>query len=338
MTKRILLTGGCGYIGSHICLELIEQGFHPVVLDNLSNSSPIPLQRIAQLTGQAVPFVEGDVRDEAVLDRLFREHEIDATIHLAGLKSVAESVADPIAYYQTNFAGTITLCQVMQRHGVKRFIYSSSATVYGLAAESPIREDAPTGPASPYGQSKLMAEIALRDIARADPQWTMAILRYFNPVGAHASGRIGEDPNGIPNNLMPYVSQVATGKQPFIRVFGNDYPTPDGTGVRDYLHVVDLANAHLSALRWLDRASGAKTFNLGTGRGYSVLEIIHAYEKACGRELPFQFLPRRDGDIASYHADPTLAGAELRWTATRDIEDMCHDAWNWQSQNPSGYA
>lgn len=337
MTKRILLTGGCGYIGSHICLELIEQGFRPVVLDNLSNSSPIPLQRIEQLTGQAIPFVEGDVRDEAVLDRLFREHEIDATIHLAGLKSVAESVADPIAYYQTNFAGTVTLCQVMQRHGVKRFIYSSSATVYGLAAESPIREDAPTGPASPYGQSKLMAEIALRDIARADPQWTTAILRYFNPVGAHASGRIGEDPNGIPNNLMPYVSQVATGKQPFIRVFGNDYPTPDGTGVRDYIHVVDLARGHVCAIKKLETNCGLFICNLGTGKGYSVLDVIHAFSKACGKEIPYVIDPRRPGDIAECYADPTKAKNELGWVAEYGIEEMCADSWNWQKNNPDGY-
>ncbi|AGI22872.1 UDP-glucose 4-epimerase [Pseudomonas sp. ATCC 13867] len=337
MAKRILLTGGCGYIGSHICLELIEQGYQPVVLDNLSNSSTTPLQRIEQLTGQHIPFIEGDVRDEAILDHIFSTYELSATIHLAGLKSVAESVAAPIAYYQTNFGGTVALCQAMQRHRVKHFIYSSSATVYGLTAQSPIREDAPTAPASPYGQSKLMAEIALRDIAHADPQWKIAILRYFNPVGAHACGQIGEDPCGVPNNLMPYVSQVAAGKQPKIRIFGNDYPTPDGTGMRDYLHVCDLAHAHLCALRWLDGASGAKVFNLGTGRGYSVLEIIRAYEKACGHALPFQFLPRRDGDIASYHAEPALATRELRWSATRTIEDMCRDAWNWQSRNPNGY-
>lgn len=337
MTKKILLTGGCGYIGSHICMELIKQGFTPVILDNLCNSSTIPLRRIEQLTGQPIPFIEGDIRSEATLERLFSEHAIEAAIHLAGLKSVAESVTNPISYYQNNFAGTLPLCEVMQRHGVKRFIYSSSATVYGLAAKSPIREDAPTAPASPYGQSKLMAEIALRDIAHADPQWKIAILRYFNPVGAHASGQIGEHPNGIPNNLMPYVSQVATGRQPFIRIFGSDYPTPDGTGVRDYLHVCDLADAHLCALRWLDSAEGVRTFNLGTGRGYSVLEIIDAYEKACGHELPRRFLERRPGDVASYHADPGLAVDELRWRATRDIEDMCRDAWNWQSHNPHGY-
>jgi len=338
MTRKILLTGGCGYIGSHICMELIKQGFTPVILDNLSNSSTIPLKRIEQLTGQSIPFIEGDIRCEATLEGLFSEHAIEATIHLAGLKSVAESVANPITYYQNNFAGTLPLCEVMQRHGVKRFIYSSSATVYGLAAQSPIREDAPTAPASPYGQSKLMAEIALRDLAHADPQWKIAILRYFNPVGAHASGQIGEHPNGIPNNLMPYVSQVATGRQPFIRIFGSDYPTPDGTGVRDYLHVCDLADAHLCALRWLEEAQGARTFNLGTGRGYSVLEIIGAYEKACGHALPRQFLERRPGDVASYHADPGLAVHELRWHATRDVEDMCRDAWNWQSHNPRGYA
>lgn len=331
MTKRILLTGGCGYIGSHICLELIEQGYHPVVLDNLSNSSPIPLRRIEQLTGQAIPFVEGDVRDEAVLDRLFREHQIDATIHLAGLKSVAESVADPIAYYQTNFSGTLTLCQVMQRHGVKRFIYSSSATVYGHAAQSPIREDAPTGPASPYGQSKLMAEIALRDIARADPQWTAAILRYFNPVGAHASGRIGEDPSGIPNNLMPYVSQVATGKQPFIRVFGNDYPTPDGTGVRDYIHVEDLATAHLDALSYLEDGGPSATLNCGYGHGYSVREVIRSVERVAARTLVVKEEPRRAGDPPVLVARAERVRSLLGWTPRLDdLDTIVRHALDWE--------
>ena len=333
----VLVTGGAGYIGSHTVLLLLEAGRRVLVLDNLSNSSREALERVAAITGKRAEFVEGDIRDAALLDRLFQEHEIGSVIHFAGLKAVGESVAQPLRYYDCNVTGSLRLLEAMDRAGVRNLVFSSSATVYGDPASVPIREDFPLSATNPYGATKLHIEDMLRDLHRADPRWSVALLRYFNPVGAHESGRIGEDPNGEPNNLMPYVAQVAVGKREQLRVFGDDYDTPDGTGVRDYIHVMDLAEGHLAALDALARDGGLITTNLGTGRGYSVLEMVRAFAAASGREVRYQIAERRPGDVASCYADPTHAKTVLGWEAKRGIDTMCADHWRWQSENPNGY-
>ncbi len=336
--QSILVTGGTGYIGSHTCVELLKAGFEVVVVDNLSNSKQIALKRVEGITGKKPIFYQADVRDREALTAIFAQHAIQAVIHFAGLKAVGESVEQPLRYYENNVAGTLTLCQVMAEAGVKRIVFSSSATVYGDPHTVPIKEDFPVGATTnPYGRSKFIVEEILRDLYLADPSWRIALLRYFNPVGAHESGSIGEDPNGIPSNLMPYIAQVAVGRLPFLRAFGGDYPTPDGTGVRDYIHVVDLALGHVAALRYLESHDGLVTVNLGTGRGYSVLEMVRAFAQASGREIPYQIVGRRAGDIASCYADPTLAERLFGWRAQRDVHVMCADAWRWQSQNPQGY-
>lgn len=332
----ILVTGGAGYIGSHTCLELLASGEDLVVLDNLSNSSAEAIRRVQQISGRQIQFVEGDIRDSEILDTIFR-YPIKAVVHFAGLKAVGESVSEPLRYYDNNVTGTLSLLQAMQRHDCRQLVFSSSATVYGDPHTVPIREDFPLSATNPYGRSKLMIEDMLRDLARAEPAWRIAILRYFNPVGAHESGLIGEDPRGIPNNLMPFISQVTVGKREKLSVFGDDYPTIDGTGVRDYIHVVDLARGHLKALQALQRQQGLLTVNLGTGRGYSVLEMIRAFEQACGKKIAYQIAPRRPGDIASCYADPSLASSLLGWQAERDLAKMCADSWRWQSNNPDGY-
>ena len=333
----VLVTGGAGYIGSHTVLLLLEAGRRVLVLDNLSNSSRESLERVAAITGKRAEFVEGDIRDTALLDRLFQEHEIGSVIHFAGLKAVGESVAQPLRYYDCNVTGSLRLLEAMDRAGVRNLVFSSSATVYGDPASVPIREDFPLSTTNPYGATKLHIEDMLRDLHRADPRWSVALLRYFNPVGAHESGRIGEDPNGEPNNLMPYVAQVAVGKREQLRVFGDDYDTPDGTGVRDYIHVMDLAEGHLAALDALARDGGLITTNLGTGRGYSVLEMVRAFAAASGREVRYQIAERRPGDVASCYADPAHAKQVLGWEAKRGIDTMCADHWRWQSENPNGY-
>ncbi|WP_227816659.1 UDP-glucose 4-epimerase GalE [Nitrogeniibacter aestuarii] len=334
----VLVTGGAGYIGSHTCVELLAAGHQVVVLDNYCNSKPVALDRVEEISGQRLTArYEADIRDRARLAEIFSEHAVDAVIHFAGLKAVGESVSQPMAYYDNNVSGTVVLTEVMAEAGVKRIVFSSSATVYGDPSSVPIREDFPTGPTNPYGRTKWMLEYILSDIAAADPQWHVALLRYFNPVGAHASGRIGEDPNGIPNNLMPYVTQVAIGRLPQLQVFGDDYPTHDGTGVRDYIHVVDLAQGHVRAVEKLMSGHGVLTVNLGTGQGYSVLDVVKAFEKASGRPVPYKIAPRRPGDIATCFADPARAEAELGWRARFGLEQMCDDAWRWQSLNPDGF-
>lgn len=336
--KTILVTGGAGYIGSHACLEFLEAGYDVVVLDNLSNSSRESLKRVQKLTDRELAFIEGDIRDRAELDALFRRHDIDAVIHFAGLKAVGESVEKPLLYYDNNIAGSIALFQAMQAAGVQSIVFSSSATVYGDPASVPIREDFPVGgTTNPYGTSKLFIEKILQDLATSDPEWRVALLRYFNPVGAHESGQIGEDPQGIPNNLMPYISQVAVGRREYLSVFGDDYPTPDGTGVRDYIHVVDLAKGHVKALERLADGPGVNIWNLGTGQGYSVLDMVKAMEKSSGRPIAYRIAPRRTGDVAQCWADPAKAQAELGWKAERGLEAMCADTWRWQSMNPDGY-
>ena len=338
MTASILVTGGAGYIGTHTALALLQAGYTVVVLDNLSNSSPQALDRVAQIAGRAARLVQGDVRDSALLQRLFAEHDFSAVLHFAGLKAVGESVREPLRYYDNNVAGTLALCQAMHAAGVFRLVFSSSATVYGEPLHMPISEATPTGrPTNPYGRSKLMAEELLADLAAADARWHIAVLRYFNPVGAHSSGLIGEDPQGIPNNLLPYITQVAVGQLSELAVFGNDYPTPDGTGVRDYIHVVDLAEGHLAALAALQTRSGWNVWNLGTGQGYSVLEMLQSFEAASGRRVPYRIAPRRPGDIAQCWADPTKARQELGWQAQRGLAEMMADAWRWQAGNPQGY-
>ena len=335
---NVLVTGGAGYIGSHTCVELITAGHTPVVIDTLCNSSAESLRRVAEITGKPVAFIKGDVRDEALLEKVLSQHRIDCAIHFAGLKAVGESVAKPLEYYQNNLDATLTLCRVMARHNVKRIIFSSSATVYSGNNEMPLRETSRTGSCTnPYGWTKYMGEQILRDIAKADSEWSVVNLRYFNPVGAHESGRIGEHPNGIPNNLMPYISQTAIGRRDHLNVFGNDYPTPDGTGVRDYIHVVDLARGHVAAIEYLMSHTGEAVFNLGTGRGYSVLDMVHAFEEANGVRVPYEIAPRRAGDLAVCYADPAKSAEVLGWHAEHDLMDMCRDTWNWQKQNPNGY-
>ena len=338
MMKNILVTGGAGYIGSHTVVELQNAGYDVIVLDNLSNSKEMALHRVYEITGQELTFYKTDLRDKVGLEAIFAAHEIEAVIHFAGLKAVGESVEKPLHYYQNNVVGTVNLCEVMVAYGVKNLVFSSSCTVYGEPKTVPITEDFPAGQAiNPYGRSKAMIEDILRDLYVADSSWNIALLRYFNPVGAHASGKIGEDPNGIPNNLVPYIAQVAVGKLPFLRVFGNDYETRDGTGVRDYIHVVDLAIGHLRALDKLAENPGVVTYNLGTGTGYSVFEVLRAFEKACGKELPYQIYPRRAGDVPEAYADPAKAAQELNWQAELGIDEMCADVWRWQSSNPNGY-
>lgn len=335
---HVIVTGGAGYIGSHTCLELVNAGYRVSVLDNLSNASEQSLQRVARLTGRTVPLYRADLQDREAVARVFSAcPDAEAVIHFAGLKAVGESVAMPLRYYQNNITGTLNLCQVMQERGVKNIVFSSSATVYGDPERVPIREDAPLSCTNPYGRTKLFIEEILRDVHGADPSWNVILLRYFNPVGAHESGEIGEDPNGIPNNLMPYIAQVAVGKLAALSVFGNDYPTPDGTGVRDYIHVVDLALGHIKALEKLAAKPGLATYNLGTGRGCSVLEMIAAFARASGREIPHRIVGRRPGDVACCYADPSLAEKELGWKAVRDLNAMCKDTWRWQENNPQGY-
>ena len=335
---NVLVTGGAGYIGSHTCVELLEAGHTPIVVDNLCNSSKVSLRRVREITGKEVVFIRGDVRDEALLDQVMEQYRPACAIHFAGLKAVGESVEKPLAYYDNNLRSTLSLCRAMARAGIKRIIFSSSATVYSGDNEMPLGEDARTGGCTnPYGWTKYMCEQVLRDAAKADPEWSVVLLRYFNPVGAHPSGLIGEAPNGIPNNLMPYISQTAIGRLPELRVFGNDYPTRDGTGVRDYIHVVDLARGHVCAIKKLETGCGLFICNLGTGKGYSVMDVLHAFEKACGKKLPYVIEARRPGDIAECYADPSKAKRELGWVAEYGIEDMCADSWNWQKNNPDGY-
>lgn len=332
----ILVTGGTGYIGSHTVVELLARGEQVLILDNLCNSSLKVLERIESITGKRPGFVKADIRDKDALQAVFNEHRIGSVVHFAGLKAVGESVAQPLAYYDNNVSGTANLLQVMAEAGVRRLVFSSSATVYGDPHTVPIREDFPLHATNPYGRTKLMIEEMLRDLALSDSTWRIAILRYFNPVGAHASGLIGESPNGVPNNLMPFVAQVAVGRRTELSVFGSDYPTTDGTGVRDYIHVVDLALGHLAALDELARSSGTLTVNLGTGQGYSVLDMVRAFEQASGRSVPYRLVDRRPGDIASCYADPVLAEKILGWRAKRSIEEMCADTWRWQAGNPEG--
>jgi len=335
--RTILVTGACGYIGSHTCLELLEAGYAVVAYDNLCNSSRTSLFRVEELTGGEIVTYEADIRDRAALKTVLREHRVDAVIHFAGLKAVGESVAQPLRYFDNNINGTNVLLSELAAAGVKRFLFSSSATVYGDPESVPIRESARLSVTNPYGRTKLIVEQMLEDLRRADPAWVIGVLRYFNPGGAHPSGRIGEDPRGIPNNLMPYVAQVAAGRRDKLSVFGGDYPTPDGTGVRDYIHVVDLARGHVAALERMFSVPDGFTVNLGTGRGYSVLEIVRAFEAACGRRIPYEIVARRPGDIATCYADPSLARELLGWQAEKGIEEMCEDHWRWQSSNPMGF-
>ena len=333
----ILVTGGAGYIGSHTCVELLNQGYEVVVVDNLINSCEEALNRVKQLTNKDIKFYNADLLNKERLAEVFEQEKPEAVIHFAGLKAVGESVEKPLEYYRNNIVGTLNLCEVMKTAGVKNLVFSSSATVYGDPATVPITEDFPLSVTNPYGRTKLMVEEILKDIYTADRSWNIIILRYFNPIGAHKSGRIGENPLGIPNNLVPYITQVAVGRLKCVAVFGSDYDTPDGTGVRDYIHVVDLALGHLKAIERLKHTSGLNTYNLGTGNGYSVLEMIQAFSKVCGKEIPYQMNPRRKGDIATCYADPALAKKELNWKAERGLKEMCEDAWRWQSGNPMGY-
>mgnify|MGYP005870643925 CR=1 FL=1 len=333
----VLVTGGAGYIGSHTCVELLNAGEDVIIVDNFVNSKPDALDHIREITGKDFKFYETDLLDREGLEKIFAQNEIDAVIHFAGLKAVGESVQQPLRYYHNNITGTLILCELMEKYNVKRLVFSSSATVYGAPKSVPIREDFSLSTTNPYGSTKLYIEGILRDLYVADKGWSIALLRYFNPIGAHKSGLIGEDPNGIPNNLMPYIAKVAVGKLEKVHVFGNDYPTPDGTGVRDYIHVVDLARGHVCAIRKLETGCGLFICNLGTGKGYSVLDVIHAFSKACGKEIPYVIDPRRPGDIAECYADPTKAKNELGWVAEYGIEEMCADSWNWQKNNPDGY-
>jgi UDP-glucose 4-epimerase len=338
--KTILVTGGTGFIGSHTCVELLTQGYDVVVVDNLCNSNAEVLNRIHTITGKNVTFYQVDLLDKTALDSIFTDHDIDAVIHFAGLKAVGESTKIPLSYYHNNLTGTLNLLDVMTSHGVFDFVFSSSATVYGENNSTPYQEDLPLSSTSPYGRTKVMIEQFLQDAFVADPRWNVSLLRYFNPVGAHPSGLIGEDPNGIPNNLMPFIAQVAVGKREKLSVFGGDYPTPDGTGVRDYIHVVDLALGHIKALEKLasQTVKSIDAYNLGAGKGFSVLNVIHAFEKACNKVIPYEIMPRRAGDIAEFYADPNKAANELGWKVELSLETMCRDAWHWQSNNPQGYS
>lgn len=334
---QILVTGGAGYIGSHTCVDLLQAGHEVIVIDSLVNSKEESIRRIEEITGRKLTFHKVDLLDKAAVDEVFKESQVEAVIHFAGLKAVGESVAMPLQYYKNNLIGSLVLFEVMANHDVRNLVFSSSATVYGDPATLPITEDFPLSASNPYGWAKVMLEQILRDLCHAEPALNVALLRYFNPVGAHPSGRIGEDPKGIPNNLVPYIAQVAVGRLPELQVFGNDYPTPDGTGVRDYIHVMDLAQGHVKALDKLAASPGLVTYNLGTGRGYSVLEMVKAFAGASGKEIPYRIVERRPGDIASCYADPSKAERELSWKATRDISVMCEDTWRWQIQNPNGY-
>ena len=334
---KILVTGGAGYIGSHTCLKLLEKDYEVVIVDNYSNSCPVSVERVEQLTNKKIKLYEGDIRDAELLDKIFKENKIDWVIHFAGLKAVGESCRMPIEYYNNNLYGTLVLLEVMRKYNCKKIVFSSSATVYGTPEELPLTENSKVGgTTNPYGTSKFFQEIMLEDVYKSDNEWTIVLLRYFNPVGAHESGMIGEDPNGIPNNLTPYISKVAVGQLKEVGVFGNDYDTPDGTGVRDYIHVCDLASGHIAAIEKINN-NGVYTYNLGTGNGYSVLEVIEAYSKACGKKLPYVIKERRPGDIASCYADSSKAYRELGWKAELTIDDMCESAWKWQSSNPNGY-
>lgn len=334
----VLVTGGAGYIGSHTCVELLENGYEVVVIDNLYNSNEKALERVEQIAGKKLKFYNVDMLDKASMNGIFENETIDSVIHFAGYKAVGESVRKPLEYYHNNITGTLNLCDVMRNHGVKNIIFSSSATVYGDPAFVPITEDCPKGQiTNPYGQTKAMLEQILTDLHVSDPEWNVVLLRYFNPIGAHKAGTIGEDPKGIPNNLVPYIAQVAVGKLEKLGVFGDDYDTPDGTGVRDYIHVVDLAKGHVKAMKKFEDTPEVRIYNLGTGNGYSVLQVLHAFEKACGKTLPYEIKPRRAGDIAACYADPAKAREELGWEAEFGIEEMCADSWRWQSQNPNGY-
>jgi len=335
--STVLVTGGAGFIGSHTSVELLNAGYDIIILDNFVNSKPESLKRIKELTGKDFKFYQADIRDEEAMTKVFAENKIDAVIHFAGLKSVPQSVKEPLNYYDNNIAGTVCLCRVMDKAGCKKLVFSSSATVYGSKNPSPLREDMPTGgTTNPYGTTKYFIEQILQDLCISDSEWGVSILRYFNPIGAHKSGRIGEDPNGIPGNLMPYITQVAIGKLECLNVCGNDYPTPDGTGVRDYIHVVDLAIGHIKALDRLLKVKGCEVYNLGTGKGYSVLDVVKAFEKASGIKINYRIAPRRAGDVACCYADATKAKEVLGWQAQYDIDDMCVDSWRWQSQNPNG--
>lgn len=334
----ILITGGAGYIGSHTCIEMLQADYDIVVLDNYYNSKPEAIRRIQKLSGKEFPFYECDILDRSGLDKIFRENKIDAVIHFAGLKAVGESCQYPLRYFKNNVSGTVVLLEAMEAAGCKKIVFSSSATVYGMNNPSPLKETMPTGEVTnPYGRTKLMIEQILQDIFTADESWSISLLRYFNPIGAHSSGMLGEDPNGIPNNLMPYISQVAIGKLPILSVYGNDYDTHDGTGVRDYIHVVDLAKGHVCAVKKALNETGLNIYNLGTGVGYSVLDIVHAFEKASGIEIPYKIAPRRAGDIATCFSDPSKAYEELGWKTARGIDEMCADSWRWQKQNPNGF-
>ena len=335
---KILVTGGAGYIGSHTCVELLNAGYDVVVVDNLYNASAKALDRVREITGKDLTFYEADILDAPKMDEIFKKEQVDCVIHFAGLKAVGESVVKPLEYYKNNINGTLVLCEAMRKNGCKNIIFSSSATVYGNPAFIPITEECPKGtPTNPYGWTKWMIEQILTDIHTADPEWNVILLRYFNPIGAHKSGLMGEDPKGIPNNLLPYVAQVAIGKLKCLGVFGDDYDTPDGTGVRDYIHVVDLAAGHVKAINKIKENPGVKIYNLGTGKGYSVLDVVKAFSKACGHDVPYEIKPRRAGDISTCYSDASLAKKELGWEAKYDIDEMCEDSWRWQTMNPNGY-
>ncbi|XP_063693795.1 UDP-glucose 4-epimerase-like isoform X3 [Bolinopsis microptera] len=339
MSKEVLVTGGAGFIGSHTVIQLTQAGYTPIIVDNFSNSSPVCLTRLEEITGQKIKYYEADILDTPALSEIFKKHDFQFVIHFAALKAVGESVSVPLKYYKVNVGGTVNLVEVMSQYGCKNLIFSSSATVYGAPQYLPLDEVHPTGVGitNPYGQTKHVNECVLRDLAKSDSEWNIVLLRYFNPVGAHKSGMIGEDPKDIPNNLMPYVSQTAIGRRECLSVFGSDYDTPDGTGVRDYIHVVDLAEGHVKALNKLEESCGLKVYNLGTGNGYSVLDIVNAFSKASGKEVPYKLVGRRAGDVASCYSDPALAKTELNWVAERGLDEMCEDAWHWQSKNPNGF-